>query len=230
MIYYWWNNSSRFLAIGNHEAMEQTCVRAHRFSVIRLLLLLSLGSAVIESSPANGQEKSPSSAGNPAPAVAAAGSGEVASAEQLEFFEKQVRPLLVTHCYECHSGESPKLQAGLRLDHRDGFLVGGDSGPSILPGDAQASLLVESIRYESYEMPPKGKLAEHEIEVLVQWINSGAPWPDEAPPALANSSSFDIHERGRLIGLGNRSGVSLHQQSTKRSGPRQRSTTSSCRL
>src|SRR5690606_26767366 len=64
------------------------------------------------------------------------------------------------------------------------------------PGDAQASLVVEAIRYESYEMPPKGKLAEHEIEVLVQWINSGAPWPDEAPPQPSTSSTpFDLDQR-----------------------------------
>lgn len=122
--------------------------------------------------------------------------GEQASSGQLEFFEKHVRPLLVTHCYECHSSASAKLQAGLRLDHRDGFLIGGDSGPSIVPGDAQASLFVDAIRYESYEMPPRGKLEEREIEVFVQWINSGAVWPDEPPPELAaQSSAFDIDER-----------------------------------
>lgn len=117
-------------------------------------------------------------------------------AGEIEFFEKQVRPLLVTYCYECHSGASAKLQAGLRLDYRDGLLSGGDSGPSIVPGDAQASLLVEALRYESYEMPPQGKLDEREIEIIVRWINSGAVWPDEAPPELATPSPvFDLDKR-----------------------------------
>ncbi len=121
-----------------------------------------------------------------------------ASAEQLEFFEKRIRPLLVAHCYECHSGASLKLQAGLRLDYRDGLLVGGDSGPSIVPGDPEASLFVAAIRYESYEMPPQGKLDAADIEALEQWIRNGAPWPDEAPPEPAHGSpAFDLEQRAQ---------------------------------
>jgi hypothetical protein len=130
-----------------------------------------------------------------------AGAAEVvteqqASPEQLEFFEKSVRPLLVTHCYECHSGQSPKLQADLRLDHRDGFLVGGDSGPVIVPGDAEASMFIEAIRYQSYEMPPKGKMNDDEIDVFVRWIDDGAVWPGElAPQVAAASATFDLQQR-----------------------------------
>lgn len=157
--------------------------------------LVAVGLAVISTAAATGQE-APASADDPSPVSSTAGSGDAIAAEQLEFFEKQVRPLLVTHCYECHSGASAKLQAGLRLDHREGFLIGGDSGPSIVPGDAQASLLIDAIRYESYEMPPKGKLDEREIEVFEQWVDRGAVWPDEAPPELATpASAFDISER-----------------------------------
>ena len=121
--------------------------------------------------------------------------GETFTPEQLAFFENRVRPLLVTHCYECHSGGAEKLQADLRLDFRDALLRGGDSGPVLEPGDAEASLLVHSIRYESYEMPPAGKLTDDEIDVFVRWIEDGAAWPDEPPPEAATAAVFDIAER-----------------------------------
>jgi hypothetical protein len=118
------------------------------------------------------------------------------SPQQIEFFEKQIRPLLVEHCYECHSGGSKKLQAELRVDFRDALLTGGDSGPVIVPGNADESLLIHSVRYESYEMPPKGKLADADIALLEKWVNDGAPWPDEPPPELAgNGNQFDLDSR-----------------------------------
>lgn len=118
------------------------------------------------------------------------------SPQQLEFFEKQVRPLLVEHCYECHSGGAKKLQAELRVDFRDALLEGGDSGPVIVPGNADESLLIHSVRYESYEMPPKGKLADSDIAILERWINDGAAWPDEPPPELAGDDNrFDLDGR-----------------------------------
>jgi hypothetical protein len=116
--------------------------------------------------------------------------------QQLEFFENQIRPLLVEHCYECHSGGSKKLQAELRLDFREALLRGGDSGPSIVPGNADESLLIHSVRYESYEMPPKGKLADADIALLVRWINDGAPWPDEPPPESSlDDKQFNLDSR-----------------------------------
>lgn len=115
---------------------------------------------------------------------------------QLEFFEKQVRPLLVEHCYECHSVQAERLEAKLLLDSRKGHLVGGDSGSAIVPGDAEGSLLIEAVRYESYEMPPKGKLPDKDIETLIRWVNMGAPWPDEvAPTAAAQPEAFDLAKR-----------------------------------
>ncbi|TVQ00073.1 MAG: DUF1553 domain-containing protein [Planctomycetaceae bacterium] len=118
------------------------------------------------------------------------------AADQLEFFEKRIRPLLVTHCFECHSGGAAKLQAGLRLDFRDAMLTGGDSGPAILPGNADDSLLIHSVRYESYEMPPSGKLSGEEIGWLVEWIEGGAAWPDEERPELADGpGEFDLESR-----------------------------------
>ena len=118
------------------------------------------------------------------------------STNQLEFFEKEVRPLLSAHCYECHSANSQKLQAGLSVDSRAALIEGGDSGESIVPGDPDGSLFMDVVRWESYEMPPKGKLPDEDIETFAKWIGMGAPWPDEAAPeARAESSPFELDQR-----------------------------------
>src|SRR5947208_8006343 len=118
-----------------------------------LAVMLSLcGSGVIE--PASVALES-----DPSPAKDAAALG----AEEQQFFEKQVRPLLVKHCYQCHSSEAKVLKGGLHLDSRGGWMKGGDSGPAIVPGAPDKSLLIEAIRYQSLEMPPRGKLTESEI-------------------------------------------------------------------
>lgn len=121
---------------------------------------------------------------------------EPASAAGIEFFEKKVRPLLAEHCYSCHSVRSKKLKAGLFVDSRQGLLEGGDSGPAIEPKDVDGSLLIEAVRYESFEMPPKGKLPQDQIEILERWVEMGAPWPEEAV-AVGNAGveTFDIAER-----------------------------------
>ncbi len=98
---------------------------------------------------------------------------------QLAFFEAKVRPLLVKHCYQCHSAEADKVKGGLLLDSKAGWSAGGDSGDAIELGNADGSLLIESVRYETagIEMPPKYRLADAEIEVLEQWVEMGAPDP-----------------------------------------------------
>ena len=77
--------------------------------------------------------------------------------EQLDFFENKIRPVLAQHCYNCHSTQSKKLKAELYLDNREQALKGGESGPSIVPGKADSSLLYRAVLYkeESLEMPPK---------------------------------------------------------------------------
>lgn len=116
--------------------------------------------------------------------------------EQLEFFEREVRPLLIEHCYECHSVDAKRVEASLLLDSRKAHLTGGDSGPSILPGDADGSLLVEAVRYESYEMPPKGKLSDEDVEIVVRWVEMGAPWPEEPEPSAQGvAEAFDLEKR-----------------------------------
>src|SRR2546429_9325687 len=67
--------------------------------------------------------------------------------EQLEFFEKTIRPLLAEHCYSCQSEKAEKLKGGLRLDKTAGVLKGGDSCPPIIPADAQDDLLIQRIPY-----------------------------------------------------------------------------------
>jgi mono/diheme cytochrome c family protein len=107
---------------------------------------------------------------------------ELPDATQIEFFETRVRPVLSEHCYSCHSKNAEqdgKLKGSLRVDYLAGLLKGGDSGASIVPGNAAESLLVEAVGYgdDDTAMPPKGKLADEAISILTEWVNMGAPWP-----------------------------------------------------
>ncbi len=96
--------------------------------------------------------------------------------EQMEFFESQVRPLLVEQCQKCHGAE--KQKGGLRLDSREGVLLGGENGPAITPGQAETSLLMTAVKYTGdTQMPPDGKLSEAQIAVLQKWISMGAVFP-----------------------------------------------------
>ncbi|HEX5104522.1 MAG TPA: DUF1549 domain-containing protein, partial [Pirellulaceae bacterium] len=108
------------------------------------------------------------------------------SADGVEFFEKKIRPVLVEKCYKCHSAGAEKLEGKLHLDSREGSRKGGETGSAVVPGDAEASLLLKAIRYEDIEMPPSGKLPAEVIADFERWINAGAVDPREdagAPPA-----------------------------------------------
>ncbi len=109
------------------------------------------------------------------------------SPQHKDFFERKVRPLLAAKCYECHSQESKILQGGLLLDSRPGWEKGGDSGPAIVPGKPDESLLVRAVQYlndEFVHMPPKGRMSDDEVAVLVEWVRLGAPDPRlEAAPS-----------------------------------------------
>ncbi|CAN5811583.1 PSD1 and planctomycete cytochrome C domain-containing protein [soil metagenome] len=105
-------------------------------------------------------------------------------ADQIEFFEKKVRPILAESCQECHGAH--KQKNGLRLDSREAALRGSDYKKVIVPGDPENSLLIKAVRHVSgvEAMPDKKPaLATNDIEVLVQWIKMGAPWPQEAVTA-----------------------------------------------
>ena len=116
--------------------------------------------------------------------------------EGTDFFEKKIRPVLVEKCYSCHSAEAVSkrsLKGGLQLDTRAGIRAGGESGPAVVPGDAGKSLLVESIRRESFEMPPDEKLPDDVIGDFVRWIEMGAPDPRDGDP-VAVSDEIDYDE------------------------------------
>jgi hypothetical protein len=120
-----------------------------------------------------------------------------ASAEQIEFFEKRIRPLFVHHCYECHSQSAKKLQGKLLLDSRAGLLKGGRSGAAIVPGKPQESLLIQAVRHEDKDlrMPPKSKLSAQEITDLETWIKTGAATPiDRATSPDRKGGGFDFAE------------------------------------
>ena len=117
-----------------------------------------------------------------AASFAAAADDVQPSKEGLEFFEKNVRPILIDRCYECHSAQKNSSKGGLILDSRDGAYKGGDEGPSVIPGDLEKSLLIKAVRYTDPEfaMPPKktgGKLPDDKIAILEEWVKMGAPMP-----------------------------------------------------
>jgi len=97
------------------------------------------------------------------------------TAKQLQHFETHVRPLLHTRCVKCHGENQQKGE--LRLDSLEGLLTGGESGPAAIAGKPNESLLLEAVRYESFEMPPDNPLTKSEIEHLEKWIADGAAWP-----------------------------------------------------
>lgn len=95
--------------------------------------------------------------------------------DQSRFFRDEVAPILRQRCYPCHSHESHSMEAGLALDFKSGWETGGDSGPAIRPGDADASLLIQAVRRDGeLMMPPDAPLSSEEVDVLVQWVNAGA--------------------------------------------------------
>ncbi len=108
------------------------------------------------------------------------GSWVAQGADDFDFFEKKIRPVLVESCYQCHSAMSEKHKGGLLLDSRAGMLKGGESGkPTLVPRNAAKSLLIEALHYqnEDLQMPPKKKLTDAQIADFVAWVNMGAPDP-----------------------------------------------------
>ena len=119
-----------------------------------------------------------------------------ATPQQLDFFESKIRPVLVEHCYACHSAQAKKLKAGLRLDHPEGLTQGGDSGPAVTPGSPERSLLNKAIGYHdsSIAMPPKAKLNERVIADFEQWVKMGLPWPKQAEPVVVAKREWNWPE------------------------------------
>lgn len=119
---------------------------------------------------------------------------DVEKAGEIEFFETKIRPVLVEHCYECHAADSKIIRGGLRLDSREGMRQGGDSGPAVVPGDLEGSLILDALRHETFEMPPDNPLPATVIDDFVRWIEGGAEAPEDAASPLPDSADED---RGR---------------------------------
>ena len=123
-------------------------------------------------------------------------------AQEPDFFEKRVRPILANNCYACHGPLAGEGQAGLRLDSLEGMLRGGRSGPAIVPGDASRSLLIHAVNHDTLlQMPPKAKLPIGKVTTLTRWVDEGANWPEAALPKLprraaASKGGFTDEERG----------------------------------
>jgi hypothetical protein len=114
----------------------------------------------------------------------------------MDFFEKEVRPLLIERCYECHADK--KQKGSLRLDNISYMLSGGDSGPALVKGEPEKSLIIEAVRYHNadLEMPPKEKLADKQIAVLEKWVKLGAPWPEaEASRVVVDENGFTAEDK-----------------------------------
>ena len=133
------------------------------------------------------------------PAVASA----PVTPEQAKFFETKIRPVLMTTCSKCHSHTAEKVKGGLFVDSREGLRKGGDTGPAVVPGNLDESLLITAIRYtdDALQMPPKTKLSDQVIADFEKWVKMGAPDPRgetaSSPAAAAAARSAVDVEKGR---------------------------------
>jgi cytochrome c553 len=129
-----------------------------------------------------------------------AGFADKPTADQLAFFEKKIRPVLVDNCYKCHSANAEKVRGDLLLDTRDGLRKGGGSGPSIVPGNPERSRLIIALRHTNKDtaMPPKEKLPEAVIADFEAWVKMGAPDPRDGTAPAAPKYVIDI-EKGRTF-------------------------------
>ncbi len=114
-------------------------------------------------------------------------------AQELDFFEKRVRPLLSTQCYSCHGPD--KQFSALRLDARDRILAGGRSGPAAVPGMPDQSLLIKAVRHQGLKMPLGSKLKPDEIAALEKWVEEGLPWPEEKSKAEVAGGVAKFYEK-----------------------------------
>lgn len=108
------------------------------------------------------------------------------------FFETKIRPVLAETCFQCHGGK--KVGGDLRVDSREALVRGGGEGPAIVPGQSDASVLIQAIRYQhdSVRMPPGRRLPDAVVADFARWVDAGAPWP-KATPAAKRSFVAQAH-------------------------------------
>jgi len=117
--------------------------------------------------------------------------------EPHEFFEARIRPILANNCYSCHTTSA---MGGLKIDSREGLIQGGKSGPAVIPGKPEESLLIRAVRQvdQRLKMPLGNRLKDQEIADLTTWIGMGAPWPENAKASLpASAGGFKISPEQR---------------------------------
>lgn len=113
-----------------------------------------------------------------------------------DYFEQHIRPLFSKNCFACHSRQREEVQGGLSLDSPQGWQKGGEHGPSVVPGDLTASLLLQAVRYEAasgLEMPPSNPLTKAEISKLERWVAMGAPGPHQRSLNKVDNPSDPVH-------------------------------------
>ncbi len=118
--------------------------------------------------------------------------------DQIAFFESKIRPIFVQHCYQCHGDATEEPEGGLRLNSRVGWQRGGDSGPTIVPGDVEGSLLIDAVRHSENvvsAMPPSSKLSPEQIDALEHWVASGAVDPRQDDAGSDEVLGFDLQSR-----------------------------------
>ena len=117
--------------------------------------------------------------------------GAEPSNSEIEFFETKIRPVLVKHCYKCHSAKSKEPKGGLLLDTRQGIRRGGDSGHGVVPGELAESQVISAMRFESAEMPPDGQLSASIIADFEKWVKMGAPDPRKGASLVQKKIDFE---------------------------------------
>lgn len=143
--------------------------------------------------------------------IASDGNGDQA----MTFFESQIRPVLVEHCYECHSTNAKEAKGGLLLDSRAGLAAGGDSGPAIDLEHANKSLLLNALRHQDLKMPPSSKLPDSVADDFEKWIGMGSPDPRELPAATTKPTSIDWNQAKQFWSFQPRADVAVPSHSSK---------------
>jgi hypothetical protein len=112
------------------------------------------------------------------------------SADDVQFFESKIRPILADNCYKCHSRQADKVKGGLLLDTREGVLYGGNDGKVIVPGKPDESPLIQAVRYTDpdFRMPDDKRLTDQQIADLTEWVRRGAP--DRMEASAASTGPF----------------------------------------
>ena len=164
--------------------MNQACFPRLAAALLLGLAVANASAAVkkkppVPASPATPTAAAPKQSPPATPAAVAPAAGQL-TAQQTDFFESKIRPILSSQCYKCHSAADGKTKGDLALDTRDGWAKGGEHGPAIVPGSPEKSLLIKAVSYQDadLQMPPKGeKLSSAQLADLDQWVKMGAPDP-----------------------------------------------------